>query len=183
MGYGRLAAKACSGRARTQTPRHTYLHAAKFSRGWVSSTRSPPAIPAEQPDEEYPLILTTGRCCITIHSGTMTRRSKALDWRERKATSGQRPTRCIDLQDNFAVVIKSRRGTVRTRARISDDVRRVRFSWRSLARAPANMLTQDFALDRRQDSEYKVCARAPGKSRADARNSGNAPRPEPARRW
>ena len=57
-------------------------------------------------------------------------------------------------------MIKSRRGTVRTRARISEDVPPgtifLAFHWRE---APANMLTQDFALDPvAKIPEYKVCA-------------------------
>ena len=57
-------------------------------------------------------------------------------------------------------LIKSRRGTVRTRAKISDSVPPgtifLAFHWRE---APANMLTQDFALDPvAKIPEYKVCA-------------------------
>ena len=35
--------------------------------------------PAEVPDKEYPLILTTGRCIWQWHTGTMTRRSESLE--------------------------------------------------------------------------------------------------------
>jgi predicted molibdopterin-dependent oxidoreductase YjgC len=66
----------------------------------------------------------------------------------------------VDVLDNRAVVVKSRRGTVRTRAKISDRVPPgtifLAFHWRE---APANMLTQDFALDPvAKIPEYKICA-------------------------
>lgn len=58
------------------------------------------------------------------------------------------------------MVIESRRGLVRTRAKITDNVPKgtifLAFHWRE---APANMLTQDFALDPvAKIPEYKVCA-------------------------
>ncbi len=34
---------------------------------------------AELPDEEYPLVLTTGRVLEQFHTGTMTRKTKGLD--------------------------------------------------------------------------------------------------------
>jgi predicted molibdopterin-dependent oxidoreductase YjgC len=66
----------------------------------------------------------------------------------------------VDVLDDRAVIIKSRRGTVRTRARISENVPPgtifLAFHWRE---APANILTQDFALDPvAKIPEYKVCA-------------------------
>jgi predicted molibdopterin-dependent oxidoreductase YjgC len=62
--------------------------------------------------------------------------------------------------DDRAVIIKSRRGIVRTRAKINDSVPPgtifLAFHWRE---APANMLTQDFALDPvAKIPEYKICA-------------------------
>ncbi|MFZ1401324.1 MAG: molybdopterin dinucleotide binding domain-containing protein, partial [Candidatus Promineifilaceae bacterium] len=66
----------------------------------------------------------------------------------------------IQLKDGQAVVIKSRRGEIRTKAQISKDVPPgtifLAFHWRE---APANMLTQDFALDPiAKIPEYKVTA-------------------------
>ena len=58
------------------------------------------------------------------------------------------------------MVVKSRRGQVRTQAKSANGCRRapvfLAFHWRE---APANMLTQDFALDPvAKIPEYKVCA-------------------------
>jgi predicted molibdopterin-dependent oxidoreductase YjgC len=143
-------------------PGTQYLHAEEFSRGRGKFNPVVARDPAEQPDEEYPLILTTGRSLYHYHSGTMTRRSEPLDWREPRGhvEINFEDAAAIDLQDNAAVVVESRRGRVRTRAKISDRVPPgtvfLAFHWRE---APANMLTQDFALDPvAKIPEYKVCA-------------------------
>ena len=92
----------------------------------------------------------------------MTRRSEPLSWREPRGyvEINAEDAEAIEIKDNFAVVIESRRGSVRTRAKISDRVPPgtifLAFHWRE---APANMLTQDFALDPvAKIPEYKVCA-------------------------
>ncbi len=138
------------------------LHVGKFSRGLGKFNPVMAIDPAEQTDEEYPLILTTGRVLYHYHSGTMTRRSGPLSWVEPRGyvEINAEDAAAIDVLDDRAVVIKSRRGTVRTRAKISDSVPPgtifLAFHWRE---APANMLTQDFKLDPvAKIPEYKVCA-------------------------
>ena len=80
----------------------------------------------------------------------MTRRSGPLAWAEPNGyvEINAEDAAAVGVLDERAVVIKSRRGTVRTRARISENVPPgtvfLAFHWRE---APANMLTQDFALD------------------------------------
>ena len=138
------------------------LHVGKFSRGLGKFNLVTANDPAEQPDDEYPLILSTGRILFHYHTGTMTRRSGPLDWVEPSGfvEINIEDAAAVDLSDDQAVVIESRRGTVRTRARISPNVPPgtifLAFHWRE---APANMLTQDFALDPvAKIPEYKVCA-------------------------
>jgi formate dehydrogenase alpha subunit len=138
------------------------LHVGKFSRGKGKFHAIGAKDPAEQTDEEYPLILSTGRVLYHYHSGTMTRRSEPLDWVEPQGYVEIHPddAQAIDLQDGYAVVIQSRRGEVRTRARINESVLPgtvfLAFHWRE---APANILTQDFALDpTAKIPEYKVAA-------------------------
>jgi formate dehydrogenase major subunit len=55
------------------------LHVGKFNRGLGKFTPVEYTPPAEEPDEEYPFILTTGRILYHYHTGTMTRRSKGLE--------------------------------------------------------------------------------------------------------
>jgi len=138
------------------------LHAGKFSRGLGKFSPVTANDPAEIPDDEYPLILSTGRVLYHYHSGTMTRRSEPLSWREPRGyvEINSEDAAAIDLEDDRAVIITSRRGTVRTRAKITNNVPPgtifLAFHWRE---APANILTQDFALDPvAKIPEYKVCA-------------------------
>ena len=51
--------------------------------------------PAETPDEEYPMILTTGRQLEHWHTGSMTRRAAVLDWAEPEANASMHPKTCL----------------------------------------------------------------------------------------
>jgi predicted molibdopterin-dependent oxidoreductase YjgC len=160
-------------------PGTQYLHKGKFSRGLGKFNPVDAKEPAELPDEEYPLILTTGRVLYHYHTGTMTRRSGPLAWREPRGyvEINAQDAVAIDVLDERAVVVKSRRGQVRTRAKISERVPPgtifLAFHWRE---APANMLTQDFALDPvAKIPEYKVCA-----VRLENPRAKRKPKPTPA---
>jgi formate dehydrogenase alpha subunit len=141
------------------TPR---LHAETFTRGRGKLHAVAPGGPAEPTDAEYPLVLTTGRILYQYHTGTMTRRSAGLDWREPRgfAEVSAVDAAAVGVRDGGNVVIRSRRGAVRTQARVS---RRVppgtvflSFHWKE---SPANALTHDFGLDpRAKIPELKVCA-------------------------
>ena len=163
MSYYRLEGKGlqwpCPDAFHPGTP---YLHSTKFTRGLGKFNVVKAIDPAEQTDHEYPLVLTTGRVLYHYHSGTMTRRSEPLSWREPRGyvEINAKDAAAIDLEDNYAVVIKSRRGVVRTRAKISNRVPPgtvfLAFHWRE---APANILTHNFGLDPvAKIPEFKVCA-------------------------
>jgi predicted molibdopterin-dependent oxidoreductase YjgC len=147
------------------TPEHPgtpILHTARFSRDLGKFNPVQAVDPAEQTDEEYPLILSTGRVLYHYHSGTMTRRSGPLAWAEPRGyvEINAEDAAAIDLQDGYAVVIRSRRGMVRTKAKISEHVPPgtifLAFHWRE---SPANMLTHDFGLDPvAKIPEYKLAA-------------------------
>jgi predicted molibdopterin-dependent oxidoreductase YjgC len=143
-------------------PGTAILHVNQFSRGLGKFNPVTANDPAEQPDDEYPLILSTGRVLYHYHTGTMTRRSGPLDWREPSGFVEINPfdAAAVGLEHDNPVVIKSRRGVVNTQARISSRVPPgtifLAFHWRE---ASANILTQDFALDPiAKIPEYKVCA-------------------------
>jgi predicted molibdopterin-dependent oxidoreductase YjgC len=138
------------------------LHVGQFSRGLGKFNPVEAIDPAEQPDDEYPLILTTGRGLYHYHTGTMTRRSGPLAWVEPRGSIevNALDAAAVGVADDHAVVVESRRGQVRTRLKISERVPPgtvfLAFHWRE---APANMLTQDFKLDPvAKIPEYKVCA-------------------------
>jgi predicted molibdopterin-dependent oxidoreductase YjgC len=138
------------------------LHTTSFSRGLGRFSPVQPRDPAEMPDEEYPLILSTGRVLYHYHSGTMTRRSEPLSWREPGGyvEVNVQDASAAGVEDGQVVRLSSRRGAVHTQAKISDSVPAgtvfLAFHWRE---APANMLTQDFSLDPvAKIPEYKICA-------------------------
>ena len=138
------------------------LHLGKFSRGLGKFNAVTAVDPAEVPDEEYPLYLSTGRVLFHYHTGTMTRRSGPLNW---ASPRGYVEVNAVDAEavgvaDGQAVVVESRRGKVRTQLKVSEGVTPgtvfLAFHWRE---ASANLLTQDFKLDPiAKIPEYKVCA-------------------------
>lgn len=143
-------------------PGTQYLHKDRFSRGKGKFFAVEVKLPAEQPDEEYPLILTTGRVIYHYHTGTMTRRSDGLDWRAPRgyAEINVQDAEAIELRDGGQVQIISRRGQVRTQARVGDRVPPgvvfLSFHWKE---SPANLLTQNYALDPiAKIPEYKASA-------------------------
>jgi formate dehydrogenase (NADP+) alpha subunit len=163
MDYRRLTGDGliwpCPDRQHPGTP---ILHTQQFSRGLGLFHAVQAQTQAEETDEEFPLILTTGRILYHYHTGTMTRRSEPLDWREPRgyAEINEADAISANIRDGGWVVIKSRRGQVRVQARVGERVTTgtvfLAFHWKE---APANMLTHDFALDPvAKIPEFKVCA-------------------------
>jgi len=137
------------------------LHTQTFTRGMGKFSPITAKLPAEQPDAEFPLILSTGRVLYHYHTGTMTRRSEPLVWRESRGWVEINPQDAAQagVRDATAVVVRSRRGQVRTQARLSRNVPPgvvfLSFHWKE---APANLLTQDHALDPfAKIPEFKLC--------------------------
>ncbi|HSR14515.1 MAG TPA: molybdopterin dinucleotide binding domain-containing protein, partial [Gemmatimonadales bacterium] len=138
------------------------LHTEQFTRGRGRFHPVAARSAAEEPDDEYPLILSTGRILYHYHTGTMTRRSEGLTWREPRgyAEINAADADAAGIGDGRPVLIESRRGEVRTQARVTERVPPgvvfLAFHWRE---APANLLTQDFALDPvAKIPEFKVSA-------------------------
>ena len=117
--------------------------------------------PAELPDASFPFMLNTGRQMYHWHTGTMTRRSHALDAREPTPIVELSPADAAELGvgEGDAVVVRSRRGQVRISVRLSDRVaRRQVFIPMHYREAAANLLTNP-ALDPYAGiPEFKVCA-------------------------
>lgn len=79
---------------------------------------------SEKVDEEYPLMLNSGRLLYHYHTATMSRRTKALRDFVDEAYIQLNPcdARKYGLTDGNIVKIESRRGELETRVRISDEV-------------------------------------------------------------
>lgn len=143
-------------------PGTLFLHAGKFSRGRGRFHATSPMPPFEQTDEEYPLVLSTGRMLYHYNGGPMTRRAAPLDWREPRAYAEIHPedaTRA-GVRDGQACMITSRRGSIRVQARVGDVVPLgmiyVPFHFREAA---ANLLTHADGLDAgAKTPEYKYAA-------------------------
>jgi len=100
--------------------------------------------PAEVPDAEYPMILTTGRQLEHWHTGSMTRRASVLDWAEPEANASLHPAtlRAMGVAPGDMIEIATRRGAIRIMARadraIAEDMVFVPFAY---VEAAANVLT------------------------------------------
>jgi formate dehydrogenase major subunit len=128
--------------------------------------------PAELPDESFPFFLNSGRQMYHWHTGTMTRRSTALDARESTPTVeiSHADARELGVVDGDELIVTSRRGRVRIAARLSDRVaRRQVFVPMHYREACVNLLTNP-ALDPYAGiPEFKVCAVRVEKAALDPR--------------
>lgn len=137
------------------------LHRDQFAKGKGTFHAIDYIPPAEQADDEYPMYLTTGRLLYQYHTGTMTMKSDGImDIAPEcfveitRQDAGQ-----YEVEDGAVVDIASRRGSIRTRIKISTKaVSGTVFIPFHYAAAAANRLT-NAALDPISGiPEYKVCA-------------------------
>ncbi|OLF05623.1 formate dehydrogenase subunit alpha [Actinophytocola xinjiangensis] len=119
-------------------------------------------LPAKElPDAEYPLVLNTGRLLEHWHTGSMTRRSYALDTISPEAEVYMHPKDAADrgLAHGELVQARSRRGAIRLRVRISHREQLgncfIPFHFREAA---ANLLTIDEIDPYGKIPEFKFCA-------------------------
>ncbi len=116
---------------------------------------------AEVPDDDYPMVLITGRLLEHWHTGAMTRRSHVLDAIEPVATASLHP---IDLlrfriEPGDFVTVESRRGKVSALARRDAGVPRgAVFMPFAFVEAAANLLTNPALDPFGKIPEYKYCA-------------------------
>jgi predicted molibdopterin-dependent oxidoreductase YjgC len=117
--------------------------------------------PAELPDADFPFLLNTGRQMYHWHTGTMTRRSTALDAREPTPTVELSPADAEEMgvADGDEVIVTSRRSQIRISVRLSPRVARKQvFIPMHYREAAVNLLTNP-ALDPYAGiPEFKVCA-------------------------
>ena len=117
--------------------------------------------PAEQADEQYPFILSTGRQLEHWHTGAMTRRSVVLDAVEPEAIvqMNVQDIETFGITAGDFVEIKSRRGTIKIRARADNKVPAgVIFIPFAFVEAAANLLTNPQLDPVGKIPEFKYCA-------------------------
>ncbi len=117
--------------------------------------------PAETPDDEYPLYLTTGRVIYQYHTGTMTMKTPGLNNLAPECFVEIAPDDAapMGIEDGDTVRVVSRRGELTARARISEKaVQGTVFIPFHYADAAANLLTNSALDPIAKIPELKVCA-------------------------
>ncbi|MCG7518660.1 formate dehydrogenase subunit alpha [Ruegeria sp. Ofav3-42] len=105
--------------------------------------------PDEAPDDEYPMIATTGRQLEHWHTGSMTRRAKVLDAVEPEANCSLNPRtlKLMGIEPGEMIRLTTRRGSIEIMARadraIAEDMVFIPFAY---VEAAANILTNS-AID------------------------------------
>ena len=117
--------------------------------------------PDEQPDDEYPMVLTTGRQLEHWHTGAITRRATLLDTLEPEAIASLSPfdLRKLGIAAGDSVRVATRRGTIELKARADGAVPAgVVFIPFCFAEAAANALTNPALDPFGKIPEFKYCA-------------------------
>jgi formate dehydrogenase major subunit len=126
--------------------------------------------PAEVPDEEYPLVLMTGRQLEHWHTGAMTRRADVLDALEPGPTASLHPRELArhNIKPGERVRVTTRRGSIELTARADWGVREgMIFIPFAYVEAAANILTNPQLDPIGKIPEYKYCAVKIGPAQGD----------------
>lgn len=141
-------------------PGTKFLHEGKFPRGLGKFFVLPYRAPAESPDKDYPLLLSTGRTLYHYNAGTMTRRSSGIIHKTNDCFVEVHETdaKALGISDGEMVKICSRRGSITARAEVSEKVTKgVIWIPMHFAEAAVNKLTNNAYDNITQTAEYKVC--------------------------
>ena len=137
------------------------MHQGRFSRGRGVFHALEYRPPAEEPDEDYPYTLTTGRLLFHWHTGTMTRRSWTLTDQVNEAYMEINPmdAEALGVMEEDVVRVSSRRGSIELKADVTPRIRPgtvfIPFHY---AEAAVNRLTNNALDPDAKIPEYKVCA-------------------------
>jgi len=138
-----------------------------FGEGFPTASGRAKFVPAEWtaapelPDDDYPFVLNTGRLLQHWHTGSMTRRTRALDAIEPEAFVGMHPDDAAELgvADGSRVDVESRRGRVTLKVRLSRrECRGAVFIPFHFREAAANVLTIDELDPDGRIPGFKFCA-------------------------
>ncbi|MBN1806165.1 MAG: formate dehydrogenase subunit alpha [Sedimentisphaerales bacterium] len=144
-------------------PGTKYLHKGKFTRGRGKFHPVEFRAPVESPGRKFPFVLTTGRQLYQFHTGTMTRKSAAIN---QVSPTGYVEIHLEDagrlgIKDGNTVEVSTVRGKVATLAKVTGNIEK---GWLFMPfhfhEGPANMLTIDALDPLAKIPEYKACAAA-----------------------
>lgn len=137
------------------------LHRDRTARGRARLIPVVDTPPAERPDADFPLQLTTCRLHHQYGCGSMTRRAPLLERENPPGLLWIHPSDAAarGIADHAPVRVRSRRGELDTRALVSDEVPAgvVAMPYH-FAETPSNVLTNDAADPVSRMPELKVCA-------------------------
>jgi formate dehydrogenase alpha subunit len=142
-------------------PGTKYLHEGKFTRGKGLMQAITFRPPAETPDEEYPLILSTGRTLYHYNIGNMTRKNEAITQKqdenfvEMNAVDAER----LGIENGGPARVTTRRGSIVVTAHVGNKVRPGAL-WMPFhfVETATNRLTNDAFDNYTRTAEYKACA-------------------------
>ncbi len=137
------------------------LHSKEFTRGRAKFHPIVNKEPAENPDDEFPFILTTGRVMSQWHTRSMTGRSPTLnaEFPEGFVEINPQDAGKLGISDKDIVEVISRRGKIQTKARVTDRVASgIIFMPFHFAKEAANRLTNSALDPIAKIPELKICA-------------------------
>jgi predicted molibdopterin-dependent oxidoreductase YjgC len=142
------------------------LHVGKFSRGLGRFVPGEHMPPAELPDQEYPLMLTTGRVLYHWHGAEMTRRARGLTavYPEALIEINPKDGQRAGVADGEMIRLTSRRGEIVAKAKLTERVGSgLVFATFHFPDSAANFLTNPALDPQAKIPEFKVCAVKLGK--------------------
>lgn len=142
-------------------PGTVFLHKGNFSRGKGMFQPLSYRPPAEVPDKEYPLVLTTERSLFHFHTATMSRKVSGLNElrKEERVEIHPADAEKLGIKTGDRVTVTSRRGSVKAKAYVTnvspEGVISMTFHF---AETPTNELTNSALDPVSKIPETKVCA-------------------------
>ena len=137
------------------------LHVGTFTRGLGRFVPAEHLPPAELPDDEYPLVLTTGRVLYHWHGAEMTRRARGLSavYPEALIEISPHDAQRAEIADGEFVRLSSRRGEIVAKALVTARVGAgLIFAAFHFPDSAVNFLTNPALDPQAKIPEFKVCA-------------------------
>jgi formate dehydrogenase alpha subunit len=137
------------------------LHQQAFPRGRGRFFPVEPQADSEAPDQDFPLLLSTGRNAFQYHTGTMTRRSHLLEREEPAPYVEIHPqdAQRLGIRPRETVAVVTRRGRIEVAARVTETVSTgTLFLPFHYAEGAANILTRNDLDAESGTPAYKVSA-------------------------
>ena len=139
-------------------PGTKFLHEGKFSRGKGLFVPIDHQLPGEQPDEEYPFLLSTGRKLALYNVFTQNSEALVSHSPEELAEINPADGKRLGLEDGEVVKVASRRGELETKIQLTERVPLgMVFMTLHYDESPTNVLTNGAYDKVTKTYEYKVC--------------------------